>query len=89
MTFKDIEKLLCDGRLNEAYRALLDLLASEPDCARGWYMLGGIYRRQQLWPEAIDAYSKAKMIEPDGPADAAIESIYDVVRDSGADLLDN
>jgi cytochrome c-type biogenesis protein CcmH/NrfG len=62
-------------------------LKKDPGCAHAWYLLGGIYRRQQLWGDAINAYNKAKLIEPGGPADAAIESIYDIIRFVNTDLM--
>ena len=32
-----------------------------------------------MWGEAINAYNKAKMINPDGPAATAIEAIYEIL----------
>ncbi|MBQ2243346.1 MAG: tetratricopeptide repeat protein [Bacteroidales bacterium] len=86
-TLVNIEKTLAEGRVEEAFIALQDFLKAEPNSAKGWYLLGGIYRRQQMWGEAINSYGKAKMIEPDGPADAAIESIYDIIRFVNKDLM--
>lgn len=87
-TLNEIEEILFAGRMDEAYDELYEVLDKEPDNARAWYMLGGIYRRKEMWGEAINAYNKAKMIEPDGPADAAIESIYDIIRFVNKDLMD-
>ena len=56
----EIEKTLSKGGLEKGYNDLLALLEAEPGNAKGWYLLGGIYRRQQLWGEAINAYNKAK-----------------------------
>lgn len=86
-TLVNIERTLAEGKIEEAFTALQDFLKAEPNSAKGWYLLGGIYRRQQMWGEAINAYGKAKMIEPDGPADAAIESIYDIIRFVNKDLM--
>lgn len=86
-SIKEIEDLLLAGKIDQAYQDLNDLLAKDPDNASAWYMLGGIYRRQQLWGDAINAYNKAKMLDPDGPADAAIESIYDIIRFVNKDLM--
>ena len=36
---------------------------------------------------AINAYNRAKLIEPEGPAAAAIESIYDIIRFVNTDLM--
>jgi cytochrome c-type biogenesis protein CcmH/NrfG len=62
-------------------------LDKEPGNSHAWYLLGGIYRRQQLWGEAINAYNKAKMIEPNGPAAVAIESIYEILNFRNTDLM--
>ncbi len=84
---KEIETLLRDCKIDQAYDSLNDYLKEDPGCAHAWYLLGGIYRRQQLWGDAINAYNKAKLLEPDGPADAAIESIYDIIRFVNTDLM--
>ncbi len=83
----EIEKILASGQVNEALNRVMALLEQEPNNASAWYLLGGIYRREQLWGEAINAYNRAKMIEPEGPADAAIDSIYDIIRFVNKDLM--
>ncbi len=80
LSLTDIEKMLMSSPADESLATLLDFVKREPQNERGWYLLGGIYRRHQMWPEAINAYGKAKMLSPDGPADAAIESIYSTLR---------
>jgi len=87
LTTLEIEALLREGKLEEAYSHLNALLEKEPRNAYGWYLLGGIYRRQQLWGEAINAYNQAKMIEPDGPAAVAIESIYEILNFRNTDMM--
>ena len=87
LTTLEIEALLREGRLDEAYTQLNMLLEREPENSYGWYLLGGIYRRQQLWGDAINAYNKAKMIDPDGPAAVAIESIYEILNFRNTDLM--
>ncbi|MBQ5784127.1 MAG: tetratricopeptide repeat protein [Bacteroidales bacterium] len=83
----EIEALLREGKLEQAYDQLHLLLDKEPGNSHAWYLLGGIYRRQQLWGEAINAYNKAKMIEPNGPAAVAIESIYEILNFRNTDLM--
>ena len=83
----EIEALLRAGELEEAHQSLCDYVKRSPGDAHGWYLLGNIYRRQQLWGDAINALGKAKMLDPDGPADAAIESIYDIIRFVNKDLM--
>lgn len=83
----EIEKLIAQGHLNDARDALDGLLKVEPDNSRAWFLLGGIYRRHQMWGDAINAYNKSKLIDPEGPAAAAVESIYDILRFVNADLM--
>lgn len=87
LTTLQIEALLREGMLDQAYQQLNVLLEREPGNAHAWYLLGGIYRRQQLWGDAINAYNKAKMIDPDGPAATAIESIYEILNYRNTDLM--
>ena len=86
-TLSEIEALLRAGQLEEAHQSLCDYVKRQPDDAQGWYMLGNLYRRQQLWGEAINHLNRAKLLDPDGPADAAIESIYDIIRFVNTDLM--
>ncbi len=81
----EIERMLCSNNVNQAYETLQELLRREPDNAQAWCLLGGLFRRNRMWSDAIAAYSRAKLIDPDGPADSAIESIYEVLRNSDAE----
>ncbi|OFY42663.1 MAG: hypothetical protein A2X18_13295 [Bacteroidetes bacterium GWF2_40_14] len=83
----EIEQTLRDGNIEKAHDELLEFLAKEPDNDNAWYMLGGIFRRQQLWGEAINALNKAKFLNPSGPAAYAIESIYEIIRFQNSDLM--
>ena len=87
LTLTEIEALLRAGQLEEAHDSLRDFVKREPDDPQGWYMLGNLYRRQQLWGDAINTLNKAKLLDPDGPADAAIESIYNIIRFVNRDLM--
>ena len=83
----EIEALLRENRLEEAHQSLQEFVKVEADNPQGWYLLGNLYRRQQLWGDAINALGKSKMLDPDGPADAAIESIYNIIRFVNKDLM--
>jgi Cytochrome c biogenesis factor len=83
----EIEALLRAGELEEAHQSLQAFVKAEPGNPQGWYLLGNLYRRQQMWGDAINAWNKAKMLDPDGPADAAIESIYNIIRFVNKDLM--
>lgn len=86
-TITEIEKLVASGHLDDARDELERLLEREPENAQAWFLLGGIYRRHELWGDAINAYNRAKLIEPEGPAAAAIESIYDILHFVNVDLM--
>ena len=87
VTVTDIEKLVAAGHLDDGLRQLETLLAAEPDNSQAWFLLGGIYRRHELWGDAINAYNRAKLIDPEGPAAAAVESIYDILHFVNVDLM--
>lgn len=86
-TLTEIERIISHGGLDEAREELSEFLEKEPQNDRAWYLLGGIYRRKELWGDAINAYNKAKLINPEGPAAAAVESIYDILSFVNADLM--
>lgn len=86
-TITDIEKLIASGHLDDAREEIEALLEREPENSQAWFLLGGIYRRHELWGDAINAYNRAKLIDPDGPAAAAVESIYDIIRFVNTDLM--
>ncbi|MCI1779451.1 MAG: tetratricopeptide repeat protein [Bacteroidales bacterium] len=83
----EIEALLREGRLSEAYDCLNVLLEKEPSNASAWYLLGNIYRRQELWGDAINAYNKAKLLNPSGPAAAAVDSIYEILEFRNTEMM--
>lgn len=87
MTVLEIEALLRESKVDEAYSQLINLLKVDVNNAYGWYLLGGIYRRQQMWGEAINAYNRAKLIDPSSPAATAIDSIYEILNFRNTDLM--
>ncbi len=87
MTVLEIEALLRESKVDEAYSQLLNLLSVDDNNAYAWYLLGGIYRRQQMWGEAINAYNRAKLIDPASPAATAIDSIYEILNFRNTDLM--
>ena len=86
-TLSEIEALLRANELEEAHQSLQEYVKRQPSDPQGWYLLGNLYRRQQLWGDAINNLNKAKLLDPDGPADAAIESIYNIIRFVNKDLM--
>ncbi|MFA6676758.1 MAG: tetratricopeptide repeat protein [Bacteroidales bacterium] len=87
MKLQEIEKILVEGNLDLAYESLESYLEKNPNNSEAWYLLGTIYRRQESWGDAINAYNKAKLIDPEGPAAAAIESINNILGFVNTDLM--
>ena len=52
-----------------------------------WVRMGQECLRKEQWGEAINAYQKALILQPDGPAGVALEYIYDVLEYRRDDLL--
>lgn len=77
ITAVEIEALMREGRNEEALANLFTLLKKEPKNSYAWYLLGNLYSRQQLYPQALEAYNNAKLLEPDGPAAAAVDWVVE------------
>ena len=73
----EIEALMREGKNEEAHSNLSNLLKKEPKNSYAWYLLGNLYSRQQLYREALEAYNNAKLLEPDGPAAAAVDWVVE------------
>ncbi|MDP3453278.1 MAG: hypothetical protein Q8R90_10010 [Bacteroidales bacterium] len=84
---REIEQILREEGTESAHRELKLFLEDNPQSAEGWYLLGGIYRREQQWGEAINALNRAKFIDPSGPAAHAIEHIYEILSFQNTDLM--
>lgn len=83
VSLSEIEKSLAAGEsLNDVYDSIQAILKNEPDNSSAWCLLGGVFRRKCQWEDAINAYNHAKLIDPEGPADAAIESIYESINNT-------
>ena len=87
MTLIEIEQLLREQGTRKAYDELIRFLKDNSDSAEGWYLMGNILRREERWGDAINAYNKAKFLNPEGPAANAIEAIYDIIRYTNTDLM--
>lgn len=83
ITTVEIEALMREGRNEEAHSSLSALLKKEPKNAYAWYLLGNLYSRQQLYREALDAYSNSKLLEPEGPAAAAVDWVVEQMSGEG------
>ena len=48
--------------------------------AKDYYQQGNAYRKQSLWHEAINSYTKAIELDPDSPAVAARDMLNDIMN---------
>ena len=80
----EVEALMREGRNEEAHSCLSALLKKEPNNSYAWYLLGNLYSRQKLFPQALDAYRNAKLLEPDGPAASALDWVVECMKGDGA-----
>ena len=77
ITAVEIEALMREGRNEEAHSNLSALLKKEPKNSYAWYLLGNLYSRQKLFPQALEAYKNAKLLAPDGPAAPAVDWVVE------------
>ena len=83
----EIEQILRNEGTKRAYEEINTLLKFQPNNAEAWYMLGGILRREEQWGEAINAYNRAKFLNPEGPAAYAVDAIYDIIHFVNKELM--
>ena len=66
---ESIERILVEGRIDEAIRLLDEYIASAPEPAdRAYYLLGNAHRKRGDWQLAINNYLEAMAINPESPA---------------------
>ena len=65
----EIERLLQEGRTDEAIRSLEEYISSSGKASdRAYYLLGNAYRKKGDWQGAINNYLEAMELNPDSPA---------------------
>ena len=52
------------GRYHEAYDAVQSHLATQPECGRGWELLGQVCHSQKRWGAALEAFEQATVRVP-------------------------
>ncbi len=66
---EDMERLLQEGRTDEAILSLKEYIAScNPPSDKAFYLLGNAYRKKGDWQGAINNYLEAMELNPDSPA---------------------
>ena len=75
-----IEKLLQEGRTDEAVLQLEEYIAScDAPSDKAYYLLGNAYRKKGDWQGAINNYLEAMAINPDSPARNAYKMANEIL----------
>jgi len=55
------------GRSDEAEELLRAFTRAQPTWTQHWYNLGYLLAQQERWPEAVEAYEEAQLLDPASP----------------------
>ena len=72
-TIEEIKNDLASLSLDEAEAVLTAFLEEHPKSAEAHYLLGNLFRKQEIWDRALNEYLVAMDIDPESPATAAYE----------------
>ena len=90
-TIQEIKDMLSRSEgveaLNAADEIVKDKATNRETLAMAYYLRGNAYRQQGNVRMALNSYLESMELDPDGPADAAIESIYNIIRFVNKDLM--
>lgn len=64
MTLDEIKKFLAEHNYNEAKRLLIDFDATGEATAESNYLLGTIFHRDNQLPEAVEAFKRSLLLDP-------------------------
>lgn len=78
--FDNIKALTDNEKYCEAMTIIDDYLAKNQQDDWAWYLKGNIYKKQELWQEAINAYTKAISINRENPATTMRRICLDILN---------
>ena len=55
--------------------------------AQQWYEIGNKFRKKGIFGEAINAYNKSVMLDPNSPAKVSIEILNEILAYRNTDLI--
>lgn len=85
--FEIINRLLADGKADEAMEKLKVVLADDRDNDQAWYLMGKAQWRRGDRSGAMSSYSKAIAVNPDSPARVALDQAREIAAFFNPDLL--
>ena len=72
-TIEEIKDRLASLSLSASEALLTEFLEEQPKSAEGHFLLGNLFRKQELWDRALNEYLVAMDLDPSSPAAAAYE----------------
>ena len=86
----DIRRLIHEGQVAEAIRALDSLLDTDfPARDEAYYLRGNAYRKQADWQQALNDYQRAADLNPDSPAVSARRARLDILEFYNQDMYNH
>lgn len=86
----DIRRLIHEGQVTEAIRALDSLLDTDfPARDEAYYLRGNAYRKQADWQQALNDYQRAADLNPDSPAVSARRALLDILEFYNKDMYNH
>ena len=72
---------------NNSLITLSEHITQNPTDDNAYYLRGNIYRKMNLFGDALNDYHKALELNPQSPASVAIEILNDILEYRNTDLL--
>ncbi len=83
-----IKELIEQGHVDQAIRALNELLQADCNAKdQVYYLLGNAYRKQGNWQQALNNYQHAMDYNPDSPARQARQMVIDILEFYNKDMF--
>ena len=75
----DIKKIFLEGDVDRAIALLDEYVAAHPESDEAYFLRGNAYRKKENWQEALNNYSEAMELNPEGPATLAYNATIEVL----------
>lgn len=82
-----IKELINQGNTEQAIRQLDEMLQTDfPEKDEAYYLRGNAYRKQGNWQQALNNYKYAIDLNPDSPAQHALQMGMDILNFFNKDM---
>ena len=83
----ELTNIISSSDLNNLLVTLSEHIVQNPTDDNAYYLRGNIYRKMNLFGDALNDYHKALELNPQSPAIVAIEILNDILEYRNMDLL--